>query len=122
MHLYTTTRPLLSSGQIGDRLLVVGGGAKGEVARQIYADVFAKEVAVSRVRQDTASLGAAVLAAVGCGLWDSFDMLKEIHKEQTLSHPRMENHAYYQKILPVYEKLCEACSDLGDAVAALRNE
>ena len=119
-HLYTTTEPLLQSGQIGERLLVVGGGAKGEVARQIYADVFAMDVAVSKVRQDTASLGAAVLAAVGCGLWDSFDRVKEIHKEQTISHPRMENHVYYEKIMPIYRRVCDACSDLGDAIASLR--
>ena len=119
MHLWMISEPLERSGQLGDRLLVVGGGSKGEVSRQIYADVFGKAVAASRVRQDAASLGAAALAAVGCGLWESFDKIREIHKEQTLCQPDMDNHGYYEKILPLYKKLCDSCSDLGDMMAAL---
>ena len=120
MHLCTTAEPLERSGQLGSRLLVVGGGAKGAFARQIYADVFGKEVAVSQVRQDAASLGAAALAAVGSGLWESFMPLREVHKNLTICQPRMENHQYYQKIMPIYKQLCDACADLGDAWAQLR--
>lgn len=120
MHLYSTAQPLEKSGQLGERLLVVGGGAKGSVARQIYADVFGREVAVSRVRQDAASLGAAALAAVGSGLWDSFSLLRKVHKDLTVCQPRMENHPYYERILPFYKKLCDACADLGDEWAQLR--
>lgn len=114
MHLYMTAEPLLLSGQTGGRLQVVGGGAKGDFARQIYADVFGLEVAVSGVRQDAASLGAAALAAVGCGMWQDFGRIKEVHQGLILSKPRMDNHEYYQKVLPFYKRLCDACSDLGD--------
>lgn len=117
MHLWQASAALENSGHLGKRLLVVGGGSKGAFARQTYADVFGKEVAVSRVRQDAASLGAAALAAVGCGLWDSFAPLRQIHKDLTLSQPNMDNHAYYSRIAPVYQQLCDACSDLGDLLA-----
>ena len=117
MHLWQASGALERSGHLGNRLLVVGGGSRGAVARQIYADVFGKEVAVSRVRQDAASLGAAALAAVGCGLWESFAPLREIHKDLTLCSPHEENHAYYTRIAPLYRQLCDACSDLGDVLA-----
>ena len=117
MHLWQASYALEASGHLGNRLLVVGGGSKGAFARQTYADVFGKEVAVSRVRQDAASLGAAALAAVGCGLWESFGILRQIHKDLTLSKPNMENHAYYTAVAPVYKQLCDACSDLGDLLA-----
>lgn len=120
LHLCSTAEPLEASGQLGKRLLVVGGGAKGAFARQIYADVFGKEVAVSRVRQDAASLGAAVLAAVGSGQWTSFEPLREIHNDLILCQPIAENHRYYSKILPFYKKMCDACSDLGDAWVKFR--
>lgn len=120
MHLCSTAQPLERSGQLGSRLLVVGGGAKGKVSRQIYADVFGKEVAVSNVRQDAASLGAAALAAVGSGLWESFLPLRKVHKDLTICQPRQKNHEYYQKILPFYKKMCDACADLGDTWAQLR--
>lgn len=117
MHLRLAAAPLEASGHLGNRLLVVGGGSKGAFARQTYADVFGKEVAVSRVRQDAASLGAAALAAVGCGLWNSFAPLRAIHKDLTLCQPNKENHSFYSKILPLYQKLCDVCSDLGDLAA-----
>lgn len=122
MHLYTTAEPLVCSGTMGSRLLVVGGGSKGSFARQIYADVFGKEVAVSEVRQDAASLGAAALAAVGCGLWDDFRGIKKIHRNLTLSKPNPDNHAYYRKVLPIYRRLCDACADLGDLWVKNRQE
>ena len=120
MHLYLAAGALERSGRLGGRLLVVGGGAKGAFSRQMYADVFGKEVAVSRVRQDAASLGAAVLAAVGCGLWDSFAPLREIHADVTLSAPAPENTAVYRELLPYYRRMCDACSDLGDILAQRR--
>lgn len=114
MHLRLAADALERSGRLGKRLLVVGGGAKGGFNRQIYADVFGKEVAVSRVQQGAASLGAAALAAVGCGLWESFESLKELHREVAVSVPDWNNHAWYERIMPLYIRLCEACSDLGD--------
>ncbi len=116
MHLYVSAKPLLE--KLGDRLLLVGGGAKGEFARQTYADIFGRQIAVSRVRQDAASLGAAALAAVGCGAWASFDSIKEIHREQTVHLPNAENHTVYEKRFPIYKKMCDACADLGDIIAA----
>lgn len=116
MHLWLASGALEQSGHLGKRLLVVGGGSKGAFNRQIYADVFGKEVAVSRVRQDAASLGAAALAAVGSGMWESFAPLRRIHKDLTLSQPDMDSHAYYERIAPFYRQLCDACSDLGDVL------
>lgn len=117
MHLWMASSALEESGHLGNRLLVVGGGSKGAFARQTYADVFGKEVAVSSVRQDAASLGAAALAAVGSGLWESFAPLRQIHKDLTLSKPNMENHTYYAEIAPIYRQMCDACADLGDMLA-----
>ena len=122
MHLYMVAGTLVRSGQLGDSLFLVGGGSKGAVARQIYSDVFGCQVVVSSVRQDAASLGAAALAAVGCGLWDSFAPLREIHKKMTVTTPIPENTAVHRRLLPYYKKLCDACSDLGDLVIPLYDQ
>lgn len=122
MHLYMAAGTLVRSGQLGDSLFLVGGGSKGTVARQIYSDVFGCQMVVSSVRQDAASLGAAALAAVGCGLWGSFAPLREIHKKMTVSTPIPENTAVHRRLLPYYKKLCDACSDLGDLVIPLYDQ
>lgn len=120
MHLRLASVALENSGRLGDRLLIVGGGSKGEFNRQIYADVFGKAVAVSRVRQDAASLGAAALAAVGCGVWDSFEPLREMHRKQTICLPNAENHGYYDCVMPIYKRMCDACSDLGNLMINIK--
>jgi xylulokinase len=52
------------------RLTIVGGGAKGELWRQIKADVTGLPVRVPASIETTAT-GAAILAAVGAGLYPS---------------------------------------------------
>jgi xylulokinase len=52
------------------RLTVVGGGAKGSLWRQIKADVTGLPVRVP-ANVETTATGAAILAAVGAGLYDT---------------------------------------------------
>lgn len=117
LHLYSAAGVLIRSGRLKDRLLVVGGGAKGKYARQFYADVFGKEIATSQVQHEAAALGAAALAAVGCGLWKDYQPLYALQGNSQVCSPRMENTALYQELLPFYLKMCDACSDFGDAVS-----
>ena len=119
MHLYVASLPLEKSGILSNELQLVGGGAKGDFSRRNYADVFGKNVSVSPVQQDAASLGAAALVAVGCGMWKSFDALKEVHKNKTVIKFNKENHMVYEKRLTLYQNMCDACSDLGDAFEKL---
>ena len=116
MHLYVASLPLESSNILSDELQLVGGGSKGTFSRQNYADVFGKNVSVSPVQQDAASLGAAALVAVGCGAWDSFDGLKEVHKKKEVVKYSAENHKVYEQRIKLYQKMCDACSDLGDSM------
>lgn len=60
---------------IAEPLMLVGGGAKAALARQIYADVFNRAVAKSAIGQQCAALGAAVVAGVGTGVWSDFGIV-----------------------------------------------
>lgn len=55
-----------SSGVVPKSATLCGGGAKSRVWRQILADVLAMPIRVSHAEQGP-SLGAAILAMVGCG-------------------------------------------------------
>lgn len=54
------------------KIIASGGGAADPVWLQIQADIFEKEVCVCNVKEQ-ASLGACILAGVGCGLFDSVE-------------------------------------------------
>lgn len=60
---------------VAEPLLLVGGGAKSAVWRQIYADAYGMTVRAAPIGQQCAALGAAALAGVGTGLWKDFGIV-----------------------------------------------
>lgn len=99
-------------------MLLVGGGGKSQFWRQMFASVYGKNIVESRIGEDAGSLGAAALAAVGSGLWDSFEKVKEAHDIVGLAKPD-GTAEQYRKIIPVFRKIAEIQSDIGDMLAEL---
>ncbi|WP_163536337.1 xylulokinase [Gracilibacillus sp. YIM 98692] len=69
-----------------EELLVVGGGAKGAIWRQMMADIYNAKVKVPTVLEEASSMGAAVTGGVGVGLFKDFDVINEfieINSEHT---------------------------------------
>lgn len=104
---------------IGAEMLVVGGGGRSALWRQIHADVYNMRIIKTNIDQGAAALGAAAVAAVGAGLWDDFTIIDEIHQVTDTSHPNPEHVAAYEKTLPVFVKAKQYLADLGDDIATL---
>jgi xylulokinase len=84
---------------------VSGGGAKSPLWRQILADVFGVKVQVISSKEGPA-YGAAILAAVGCGLYETVDEACSKLIQVTASvDPIPENVEKYNKIYSVYNGL-----------------
>ncbi len=86
------------------RMITVGGGSSSPFWQQIYADVLNITVEKTNIGQNAASLGAAALAAMGAGLWRSFDRIDELVQIQDRAIPRTDNVAKYQNILVNFKK------------------
>jgi xylulokinase len=86
-----------------DEMLLVGGGSKSSLFCQIFADVYNTTIVKTNIGQDAGSLGAAAIAAVGCGLWKDFYRIDEIHKVNEIIKPFPENNQKYENLLPVFE-------------------
>lgn len=84
---------------------VIGGGAKSPLWKQILADVFNESIQEINTNQG-GGLGAAILAAVGHGLYDSVEEGCEqmISIVNTIA-PIEENVVRYNKVYPLYNKL-----------------
>jgi xylulokinase len=104
---------------IGDEMLVVGGGGRSPLWRQIHADAYKMKIIKTNIDQQTAALGAAALAAVGTGLWDGFEIIDEIHRVESITEPIPQNVEVYDKLLPIYVQAANYLADIGDRVAAL---
>lgn len=80
-------------------LRVGGGGSKSVTAVQTIADVFNIPVKKS-VETETCSLGCAICAAVGAGIFPDFQQAVEAMGQQTETYtPIAEHHAVYQKLM-----------------------
>jgi xylulokinase len=95
-------------------ITAVGGGSKSELWRQIYANVYNTTIVKTNIDEQAAALGAAALAAVGTGIWDDFSIIDDIHKTQSVESPQEDENALYERFLPVYKKLSNHLSEIGD--------
>jgi xylulokinase len=102
--------------RLENEILFVGGGARSRFYLGIFADTFNTRILKTNIDQDAGALGAAAIAAVGCGLWESFEKIDAIHKTVEVVEPDRENNCKYEKLLPVFELAAEYQAKLSDAL------
>lgn len=101
-------------------MLICGGGSKSEIWRSIFASVYNKTIIKTNIDQNAASLGAAALAANACGIWNGYDLIRDIHKVESMISPDAEAVSIYDKLLGIYEEWTLALAGLGDSMASLK--
>jgi xylulokinase len=87
------------------KMLLVGGGSKSKIWRQMFADIFNLEIIKTNIDQDAASLGAAALVAYGLGYWSDYERLDKIHVINSIEIPITENTIKYNKIYPIHREV-----------------
>lgn len=97
-----------------DEMLIVGGGSKSALYRRIFADVYNTKIIKTNIDQDAGALGAAAIAAVGCGIWEDFSRIDGIHKVIETVMPDMENNKKYEKLIPIFEYASDCQSAISD--------
>ena len=102
--------------RLEDEILLVGGAARSRLYLRILADAFNTRIVKTNIDQDAGALGAAALAAVGCGLWDGFEKIDEIHKTVEVVEPDRANNQVYEKLLPVFALAAEYQARISDAL------
>ncbi len=96
------------------RATIIGGGAKGELWRQITADCLGMEL-VKTVSSDS-SLGSAMLAGVAMGVFASCeDAVKACIKAECITMPIAENTKEYEKIFEEYVAVHDALAPIYQA-------
>ena len=94
-----------------EELVAMGGAANSRLWTQIKADITGKTIRVPT--SDTATtLGAAILAGVGTGLYKSFEQAVRDTIVITRTHePDMQAHARYKNNYEIYIELYEKLKD-----------
>jgi xylulokinase len=95
-------------GELGAQLKevrLIGGGAKGEVWRQIIADIYGRTILVPEHLEEANSLGAAITAGVGARVYKSFDVAEKLVKIARRNHPDARNSRRYELLFDLFKKL-----------------
>ena len=92
--------------------MICGGGAKSALWKKIFADVLNIELTEPETEQG-AGYGAAILAAVACGEYESVsEACGRIVKKAAVTVPDPETAARYEEKYQVYKALYPALKDI----------
>ena len=83
-------------GQSIDRVDAIGGGAASATWLQILADVWGCTVRRRSVVEEANSLGAAITAGVGVGMFADFSIARQLSEVVGVFEPDSDRHAGYQ--------------------------
>lgn len=118
-HLGLALAELKKLTSLGGEMLVVGGGSRSRLWRQILADVYGMDILKSSIDQQAAALGAAALAAVGAGLWKDFSPVDGLHRIEERTQPDPKNRGRYAALLPLYERMVRGQAEISDRLAEI---
>ena len=92
----------------------IGGGTKGELWRQMTADVLG--ITLKTMVNSDSSLGSAMLAGVASWVFKNpTDAAKKCVKSKSLTVPNPENTEKYRKVFLEYKKIHDALAPIYDA-------
>jgi xylulokinase len=85
-------------------LRVVGGGARSGPWMQILADVTQRSVETVRDPQEAGAVGAALVAAVGLGIYPDFESLRRIVQVDKAYDPEEAHRETYDSLFGCYQE------------------
>ena len=95
--------------------IVIGGGAKGTLWRQIVSDMLGIEM--TKTKNNDSSLGSAMLAGVATGIFGSHEesVAKCVAVESVIK-PNLENYRKYEKGFARYQAIHDALAEIYHAM------
>ena len=102
-----------------NRLLLIGGGARSAVWRQILADVLDLPVWLPALTTEATALGAVVAAGVGVGLFTDFNVVDRLVCPRESEHPEPAHHQQYSALLDLFRQTYQALDPIFAKLAGL---
>ena len=91
-----------------EELLLIGGSARSDVWQQAVADIYGVTVKVPRYIEEANSMGAAVIAGVGSGIYEDFSAIEKFIEVRETVEVQPEVHEVYEEIRGKYNALYDA--------------
>lgn len=101
------------------QVVLIGGGVRGKVWKQILADIFGVPVLIPENVEAGTSLGAAMIAGVGCGLFEDYSVVKQFLTIREVVEPRPEYAKRYQRQAQIFEEAYHALRQVNASIGKL---
>jgi len=98
---------------------VIGGGARSKLWRRIMADIYGKTILVPAYLEEATSLGAAIAAGVGVGVYRSFEAAERLINFVETVNPNLDSHARYEPFYRFFRKLYTSMVPLYDELTSV---
>jgi xylulokinase len=86
------------------QIILIGGGAKGRLWRQMLADVYGLPVVVPAYLEEATSMGAAIIGGVGVGVFPDFRVVDRFVRVVETVFPRADAAAVYRARKPLFDE------------------
>ena len=95
-----------------EELLFIGGSAQSPVWQRGVADIFGTRVLVPRILEEANSMGAAVIAGVGSGLYSDFSAISRFLDITEELEVNRDVHRQYQEAKEEFNRIYMALEPL----------
>ncbi|WHH58516.1 xylulokinase [Petroclostridium sp. X23] len=102
-----------------NKMVVIGGGAKGKIWRQIMADVYDLSILKPNYLEEATSMGAAVTGGVGVGIFKDFEVINKFIKIESTQQPIQDHVEKYKKMIPIFDESYDALINIYEKLAEL---
>lgn len=101
-NLFTSLQAFIENGVAISHVEAIGGAARSAEVLQVLADVWGVPVAPRDLVDEATSLGAAVVAGVGIGIFDDFGVAKTLSRGRPALLPENQRHEDFQRAHEVF--------------------
>ena len=95
-----------------ENMLLIGGAARNSCWQRTVADIFQKKIRIPVCLEEAGSMGAAVIAGVGSGIYDSFDAIERFIEIKDTIMPASGSAEIYEPLKQKFEALYQALGPL----------
>lgn len=93
-------------------IVLIGGGGKSVIWREILADIFQKNILLPENIEEGTSIGGALIAGVGIGLFEDYSCAKKFLKIKQNISPNPEYEELYKKKQDIFEQSYYALKEI----------
>ena len=103
-----------------NKIVSIGGGAKNEDWLQMQADIFDATI-IKLTSEQGPALGAAMIAAMGCKWFESFEICKDVFIGYAQEfQPFPENVTIYEEFYQIYKQIYPQTKEMNEQLHPLR--